>query len=58
MRLRSRRKNVEMLKEIKHFQIKLLIINHQIKAIRMTKTNIIIKFTHLIFKTIIEVIIK
>ena len=58
MSLRSRRKNVEMLKKIKYFRIKLLNINHQIKIIRMTKTNTIIKVTRLILKAIIKAIIK
>ena len=43
-----------MHKEIKYFRIKLLNINHQIKVIRITKTNIIIKRIHLILKTIIK----
>ena len=47
-----------MLKEIKHSRIKLFNINHQIKVIRIRKTNIIIKVTRLILKVIIETIIK
>ena len=58
MSLRSRRKNVEILKKIKYFRIKLLNINHQIKFIRMKKTNTTIKITRLILKAIIETIIK
>ena len=62
MSLKSRRKSVETLNEIKYQhlyrRIELLNINHQIKVISMTKTNIIIKLTHLILKTIIEAIIK
>ena len=53
---------MKRLKKIKYQhlyrRIELLNINHQIKIISMTKTNTIIKLTHLILKTIIETIIK